>query len=109
MNPDIQQTSDCFHTFLENRNDDLSNAAFSLLALLHQPSGDRDNPETPEFPWNMALIGPLLDTAEKILQDGSFSSCYPYYEEDIPCYRTNSCHNCDCVFRQTQPVQDDIK
>ena len=109
MNHDIQQKNNGFQTFLEVRNDDLSNAAFSLLNLLHQPSGDRNNPETPEFPWDMALIGPLLDAAENILQDKSFSSCYPYYEDEIPCYQTESCKHSDCVFRQSQTEQDNIK
>lgn len=87
-----------FQTFLDERNDELDNAAFCLLALLCQQYGHGDILEAGEFPWDMALIGPLLDAAEKILSGKSFGYCHPFYEDEVPCYQTKSCPYRDCVF-----------
>ncbi len=76
-----------FESFLEKRNDILDGQAYQLLRLLTCPEIEQTETLS-EFLWDMAFIGPLLETAESLLQKAGFSTCYPYYgENEIPCFQ----------------------
>lgn len=87
-----------FEFFLEKRNDAVENAAYQFLLLLRQAEAADDSEAI--LPWNMELIGKLMDSAEAILHDASYTSCWPYNEDDIPCFQTDSCQNPNCPFHQ---------
>ena len=92
-------TINYFESFLEKRNDLLDNLAYQLLWLLTQPGTEQTEAVLSEFPWDMSLIGPLLETAESLLQKAGFSTCYPYYgENEIPCIHTSLCQHPNCPF-----------
>ena len=87
-----------FESFLEKRNDILDGQAYQLLRLLTCPEIEQTETLS-EFLWDMAFIGPLLETAESLLQKAGFSTCYPYYgENEIPCIHTSLCQHPNCPF-----------
>lgn len=86
-----------FESFLEKRNNLLDNLAYQLLWLLTQPGTEQTEAVLSEFPWDMSLIGPLLETAESLLQKAGFSTCYPFYgENEIPCIHADQCQHPVC-------------
>lgn len=86
-----------FESFLERRNDLLDSLAYQLLWLLTQPGVEQTETMLSEFPWDMSLIGPLLETAESLLQKAGFSTCYPFYgENEIPCIHAGQCQHPGC-------------
>lgn len=88
-----------FESFLEKRSDLLDNLAYQLLWLLTKPETEQPENTPPEFPWEMSLIGPLLETAESLLQKAGFSTCYPFYGEDeVPCIHADQCRHPGCPF-----------
>ncbi len=60
-----------FESFLEKRNDILDGQAYQLLRLLTCPEIEQTETLS-EFLWDMAFIGPLLETAESLLQKAGF-------------------------------------
>lgn len=88
-----------FESFLEKRNNLLDSLAYQLLWLLTQPKTEQMEAVLSEFPWDMSLIGPLLETAESLLQKAGFSTCYPFYgENEIPCIHAEQCQHPSCPF-----------
>lgn len=86
-----------FDNFLVERNDDLDNSAYNLaLKML-----DLDNQPDHEtaFPWNMEIIGAMLESAQEILGEHGYAVCWPYYEEEVPCCQTASCAKTDCLLK----------
>lgn len=89
--------SSCFDDFLVERNDVLDNAAYALaLEML-----DLNNrPEREDaFPWNMEIIGAVLESTQRILKEHGYSVCWPYHEDDVPCHQTASCERVDCFLK----------
>lgn len=87
-----------FEPFLEKRNELLDGLAYQLLWLLTQPEAELTETVLSEFPWDMSLIGPLLETAESLLRKAGFSTCYPFYgENEIPCIHADQCRHPDCT------------
>ena len=85
-----------FESFLEKRNDILDGQAYQLLRLLTCPEIEQTETLS-EFLWDMAFIGPLLETAESLLQKAGFSTCYPFYgENEIPCIHAVQCQHPVC-------------
>lgn len=86
-----------FDDFLVQRNDELDNGAYELalkmLCLENLP-----NNET-KFPWNMEIIGALLESTQNILEEHGYAVCWPYHEEDVPCYQTAACKKPDCLLK----------
>ncbi len=86
-----------FDDFLIERNDTLDNAAYGLalemLQLKEQPAGES------KFPWNMEIIGAILESTQRILQSHGYAVCWPYREEDAPCCQTASCMKTDCLLK----------
>lgn len=67
-----------FEPFLEKRNELLDGLAYQLLWLLTQPEAELTETVLSEFPWDMSLIGPLLETAESLLQKLVFQPVIPF-------------------------------
>lgn len=103
--PPAESTED-FESFLEKREDILDYAAYRFLWLLSSPCLDPDTPVDEKFPWDMSMIGPLLDAAEEILQETQYPSCHPYHDgEEMPCYQTNDCNHNNCPFAPQNAAQ----
>ncbi len=86
-----------FDDFLIERNDTLDNAAYDLaLEMLHlkeQPASES------KFPWNMEIIGGILESVQEILQSHRYAVCWPYREDDVPCCQTTACTKTDCLLK----------
>lgn len=86
-----------FDDFLAERNDELDNAAYGLaltmLGLDNQP--DRET----AFPWNMEIIGAMLENTQDILKEHGYAVCWPYHEDEVPCCQTASCKKADCLLK----------
>ena len=94
-----------FDNFLTERNDELDNAAYELalkmLGLNNQP--DRET----AFPWNMEIIGAMLESAQDILEEHGYAACWPYYEDDVPCCQTAACKKTDCLLKGRPQKEDE--
>ncbi|WP_455436350.1 hypothetical protein [Hungatella hathewayi] len=86
-----------FDNFLVERNDVLDNAAYGLalkmLGLDNQPDSES------AFPWDMEIIGAMLESAQDILKEHGYAVCWPYHEDDVPCCQTASCKKADCLLK----------
>lgn len=86
-----------FRGFLEKRNDALDNAAYQL-ALLMLNGQNADDPEQ-ALPWNMEIVGRILENTASVLDRAGYPPCWPYYEEETPCVWTQSCAKKVCPFK----------
>lgn len=86
-----------FDDFLTERNDELDNAAYGLalkmLGLDSQPDSET------AFPWDMEIIGAILESAQDILEEHGYAVCWPYHEDDVPCHQTATCKKADCLLK----------
>lgn len=88
-----------FEDFLAERNDELDNAAYGLAQQMLSANGVL--PSEDEFPWNMEIIGAILDAAEDVLNEKGYHPCWPYHEnEDTPCYVLEDCKHKDCPLKK---------
>ena len=87
-----------FEHFLVERNDELDNAAYDLalkmLMINNQPDCE------PVFPWNMEIIGAMLESTLEILEEHGYAVCWPYHEDDVPCYQTATCKKAACSLKE---------
>lgn len=88
-----------FENFLTERNDELDNAAHALAVLMLSA---KDTPPTEnEFPWNMEIIGDILESTVDILAEHGHHACWPYHgDDDTPCYALDDCKHNHCPFKQ---------
>lgn len=86
-----------FDAFLVERNDAIDNAAYGLaLEMLHL----RGKPDSEmAFPWNMEIIGTILESTQGILESHGYAVCWPFREEDEPCCQTASCAKTNCLLK----------
>lgn len=43
--------------------------------------------------WDMSIMGSIVETAERILNNAGIQTCYPFFADDeVPCVNTNECH-----------------
>lgn len=93
-----------FEEYLERKNDRIDNAAYELAcAILDKNHNGSDNETV--LPWNMEVIGSIVDLAEKLLEQMKLPACHPYHcyndsEEEIPCFESADCTNADCPFKK---------
>lgn len=88
-----------FEDILVERNDALDNAAHGLALLMLSANGT--SPNEGEFPWNMEIIGAILDAAGAVLKEKGYDVCWPYYEnDDTPCYVLDDCKHKDCPLKK---------
>lgn len=86
-----------FDDFLVERNDELDNAAYELALKMLGLENLSDN-ET-KFPWNMEIICAMLERTQSILEEHGYAVCWPYHEEDVPCYQTATCKKAGCLLK----------
>ena len=83
-----------FERYLEYKADEIDNAAYSLAAALLRCHPDETNEEV--LPWDMSVIAPIIEAAQKELERLDKQTCFPYFEEAKECYRIGSCNNKRC-------------
>lgn len=85
-----------FEDVLIEKNDEIDNAAYNLAVALVRAN----NPGEAEaiLPWDMSIIGEIVDAAEEILQKKGYKTCHPYYcdEGEISCPESGTCSNPNC-------------
>lgn len=78
-----------FESFLCSRNDRLSDLAYELGGAICRSK---------DVKYDMAWVGPIIDAVEAIMQSHGYDTCYPFYEEDCPCYEGGDCDKSRCAF-----------
>lgn len=89
-----------FADFLIRRNDELDNAAHELAMLMLSANGTPL--EDDQFPWNMEIIGAILESAKSILEEHGYPTCWPYHENETPCKDTDGCKYENCPLKSGQ-------
>ena len=88
-----------FENFLAERNDELDNAAHGLALTMLSANGTP--PDESVFPWNMEIIGAILESTDAILKEHGYHICWPYHGDDeIPCTSMNDCKHQDCPLKR---------
>lgn len=85
-----------FERYLEYKSDEIDNAAYALAASLLRTYPDQENEDV--LPWDMSVIAPIAEAAQKELERMGRQTCWPYFEEALECRRTSSCKNKRCYF-----------
>lgn len=85
-----------FERYLEYKGDEIDNAAYALAVALMRIHPEQTNEQV--LPWDMSVIAPIIETAQKELERLSKDTCWPYLEEAKECYRTGRCKNKHCNF-----------
>lgn len=86
-----------FDDYLLQRNDELDNAAYGLALKMLGLDNQKDSESA--FPWDMEIIGAILESVQKILADYGYDVCWPYHENDVPCYQTVNCKKTACLLK----------
>ena len=89
-----------FEDFLVERNDAIDNAAYFLALTMLYEGGKF--PEGDEFPWSMEIIGAILESTTKVLEEHGHHACWPYHgnDDDTPCYVLDDCKHKDCPLKR---------
>ena len=80
--------------YLLYKGDEIDNAAYSLAIALLRTSPEQSSEEI--LPWDMAVIAAMIEGAIEALAEAGKETCWPYYEDEIPCSRTKHCKNANC-------------
>ena len=83
-----------FERYLECKNDEIDNAAYALAVALMRIHPEQTNEQV--LPWDMSVIAPIIESAQKELERLGKVTCWPYYEEARQCFRLGSCRNKQC-------------
>lgn len=83
-----------FKDYLLFKGDEIDNAAYALAVALLRTSSEQSNEEI--IAWDMAVIASIIESAKTALEGAGKSVCWPYYEDEIPCCKSNTCHNKHC-------------
>lgn len=86
-----------FEDYLASRGDLIDNLSYQLAVTFCKT--DSNLADEDALPWNMEIIGAINDAVEGILKEHSLVSCWPYNEDETPCYLTDSCTKKDCPFK----------
>lgn len=86
-----------FEAFLIERNDELDNITHELALLMLSANGVPLSES--DFPWNMEIISAILESTKITLEDHGYLTCWPYNENDTPCFDTDSCRYESCPFK----------
>ena len=77
-----------FEDYMLEQNAKVDEAAQTLLSVL----------AISNIEWNAGVAMYPIDAAEAALRDVGIDACYPYHENEVPCYRSASCGNKHCPF-----------
>lgn len=94
-----------FEDYLEKRNDIIDNLSYQLAVTFCKI--DTGLADEDVLPWDMAVIGAINEAVEGILHAHGSSTCWPYNDNDIPCFLTDSCTTKGCPLKISEPVQLD--
>lgn len=83
-----------FERYLECKGDEIDNAAYNLAVALLRSHPEQTNEDV--LPWDMSVIAPIVEAAQKELERLGKQTCWPYFEEARECYRIGSCKNKRC-------------
>lgn len=83
-----------FEDYLYFKGDEIDNAAYALAIALLRTSPEQSNEEI--LRWDMAVIASIIESAKTALEGAGKSVCWPYYEDEIPCCKSNTCRNKHC-------------
>ena len=89
--------NESFEDYLLSKGDEIDNAAYALAAALLRT--DPAQKAEAILPWDMAIIGPLVDEAKALLENAGRLCCYPYFEDDLCCSQTGVCRKKGCPFK----------
>lgn len=78
-----------FEDYMLEQNAKIDEAAYTLLSMLAISNYFERNAGVAMYP---------IDAAEAALRDIGIDACYPYHENEVPCYRSASCGNKHCPF-----------
>lgn len=96
-----------FERYLECKGDEIDNAAYALAVALLRTHPDQTDEEV--LPWDMAIIAPIIESAQEELErSGKQTCCLIYYEEEAQCNRTRSCKNKRCYFSEDKGGSDTV-
>lgn len=87
-----------FEHYLECKGDEIDNAAYALAVALLRAHPNQADEEV--LRWDMAILAPIIESAQKELEHSGKLTCRPYFEEEVPCSRTGSCKNRRCYFSE---------
>lgn len=89
-----------FEQYLERRGDAIDNAAYSLALTLLRADDETSNEDVEKrLPWNMEILGEIIENAESTLERHGYFACYPYYDDGIACPKAGACLKKDCPFK----------
>ena len=87
-----------FEDYLISRGDLVDNLAYQLAVAFCKTDLSLNDEEV--LPWNMEIIGAINEAVQGILKDCNFVGCWPYNEDETPCYLTDSCDKEGCPFKR---------
>ena len=65
-----------FERYLECKGDEIDNAAYGLAVALLRTHPDQTDEEV--LPWDMAIIAPIIESAQEELERSGKQTCWPY-------------------------------
>ena len=65
-----------FERYLECKGDEIDNAAYALAVALLRTHPDQTDEEV--LPWDMAIIAPIIESAQEELERSGKQTCWPY-------------------------------
>ena len=87
-----------FEYYLECKGDEIDNAAYALAVALLRTHPDQTDEEV--LPWDVSILAPIIESVQEELERSGKPTCRPYFEEKVPCSRTESCKNRRCYFSE---------
>lgn len=87
-----------FEDYLISRGDLIDNSAYQLAVAFCKT--DVNLADEYVLPWNMEIIGAINDAVQGILKDDGLLGCWPYNEDETPCYLADSCSKKGCPFKR---------
>lgn len=92
-----------FESYLVERNDEIDNLSYQLAVTLCKTDVNRADEDV--LPWDMEIIGAINEAVQGILAAHGLPTCWPYHEDDKPCYLTNTCGVVNCPYKQERSIQ----
>lgn len=93
-----------FEHYLEFKADEIDNAAYALAVALLRSLPEQSYEDV--LPWDMSVIGPIVEAAKETLEEHGKQICWPYYEEEMRCCRTKSCKMSNCYFDEERRMNE---
>lgn len=96
-----------FEKYLEEQGDIIDNLSYQLAVAFCR--ADDSRPDEDVLPWDMGIIGSINEAVQEILNEHGLPTCWPYRENDVPCYSTDSCNAIICPYKETKDQKEERK